>query len=79
MCSSLQVLDTLTPKKQEPQGSFQGSGLQPLQQAGLGCQIRVGTLDAELEPLVLSKAAQHGLPPSWVTCLAKLDPHQPQV
>ena len=41
--------------------------------------IRVGTLDAELEPLILSKAAQHGLDPSWVTRLAKLDPQRRQV
>ena len=41
--------------------------------------MRVGTLDAELEPLLLSKAAQHGLDPSWVTRLARLDPHRPQV
>lgn len=41
--------------------------------------IRVGTLDAELEPLILSKAAQHGLDPSWVTLLAKLDPQRRQV
>ncbi len=45
----------------------------------LGSQIRVGTLDAELEPLVLSKAAQHGLAPSWITRLARLDPHRRQV
>lgn len=41
--------------------------------------IRVGTLDAELEPLILSKAAQHGLDPAWVTRLAKLDPQRRQV
>ncbi|KAL3161157.1 hypothetical protein ABBQ38_009528 [Trebouxia sp. C0009 RCD-2024] len=41
--------------------------------------IRVGTLDAELEPLVLSKASQHGLDPCWVTRLAKLDPQRRQV
>ena len=44
-----------------------------------GSSIRVGTLDAELEPLILSKAAQHGLDPSWVTRLAKLDPQRRQV
>lgn len=41
--------------------------------------IRVGTLDAELEPLILSKAAQHGLDPAWVTRLARLDPQRRQV
>ena len=46
---------------------------------GSGCAIRVGTLDAELEPLVLSKAAQHGLDPAWVARLAKLDPQRRQV
>ena len=48
-------------------------------QAGAGSQMQVGTLDAELEPLLLSKAAQHGLNPSWVTRLATLDPQRPQV
>ena len=43
------------------------------------CQLTVGTLDAELEPLILSKAAQHGLAPSWVTGLARFDPHRRQV
>ncbi|DBA81059.1 TPA: hypothetical protein ACH3X2_007259 [Trebouxia sp. C0005] len=43
------------------------------------CQLTVGTLDAELEPLILSKAAQHGLAPSWVTRLARFDPHRRQV
>jgi len=43
------------------------------------CQLTVGTLDAELEPLILSKAAQHGLAPSWVTRLARFDPHCRQV
>lgn len=41
--------------------------------------ITVATLDAELEPLILSKAAQHGLAPAWITCLARLDPHRRQV
>ena len=43
------------------------------------CQLTVGTLDAELEPLILSKAAQHGLAPSWVARLARFDPHRRQV
>lgn len=42
-------------------------------------QILVGTLEAELEPLVLSKAAQYGLPVVWVNRLAKLDPERRQV
>lgn len=58
--------------------------VQKLQQRGKGGpaaspQIIVGTLDAELEPLVLSKAAQHGLPAAWVDRLAKLDPERRQV
>ena len=36
-------------------------------------------LNAELEPLILSKAAQFGLPPAWVTRLAKADPERRQV
>ena len=44
-----------------------------------GSQLAVGTLDAELEPLVLSKAAQLGLAPAWITRLARLDPHRRQV
>ena len=41
--------------------------------------ITVATLDAELEPLILSKAAQHGLAPAWITRLARLDPRRRQV
>ena len=41
--------------------------------------ITVATLDAELEPLILSKAAQHGLAPFWITRLARLDPRRRQV
>lgn len=44
-----------------------------------GSQLAVGTLDAELEPLVLSKAAQLGLAPAWITRLARLDPQRRQV
>ena len=36
-------------------------------------------LNAELEPLILSKAAQFGLPPAWVSRLAKTDPERRQV
>ena len=36
-------------------------------------------LNAELEPLILSKAAQFGLPPAWVSRLAKADPERRQV
>lgn len=61
---SLQVCNTLCPAEGSPE--------KPV-------AIRVGTLDAELEPLVLSKASQHGLDPCWVTRLAKLDPQRRQV
>jgi hypothetical protein len=37
------------------------------------------TLDAELEPLLLSKAAQFNLPQEWVSQLDKLDPERRQV
>ncbi|GFH30343.1 PDZ domain-containing protein, partial [Haematococcus lacustris] len=37
------------------------------------------TLDAELEPLLLSKAAQFGLPASWVSRLDRRDPERRQV
>lgn len=37
------------------------------------------TLDAELEPLLLSKAAQFHLPGEWVSRLDKLDPERRQV
>ncbi|KAL6760325.1 hypothetical protein V8C86DRAFT_2557091 [Haematococcus lacustris] len=40
---------------------------------------RVWTLDAELEPLLLSKAAQFGLPASWVSRLDRRDPERRQV
>ena len=40
---------------------------------------RVVTLDAELEPLLLSKAAQFGLPPEWVSRLFLRDPERRQV
>ena len=55
--------------------------LQQTEQGGLAgnSQILVGTLDAELEPVVLSKAAQHGLPAAWVNRLAKFDPERRQV
>jgi hypothetical protein len=36
-------------------------------------------LDAELEALLLSKAAQFGLPGAWVSRLDKLDPERRQV
>ena len=36
-------------------------------------------LDAELEALLLSKAAQFRLPAEWVTRLASLDPERRQV
>ncbi|GFH09071.1 PDZ domain-containing protein, partial [Haematococcus lacustris] len=39
---------------------------------------RVWTLDAELEPLLLSKAAQFGLPASWVSRLDRRDPERRQ-
>ena len=42
-------------------------------------QVMVGTLDAELQPLILSKAAQYGLPNAWVDRLAKLDRQRRQV
>ncbi|GAB4820286.1 hypothetical protein N2152v2_007332 [Parachlorella kessleri] len=41
--------------------------------------LRVRVLDAELEPLLLSKAAQFGLPSEWVLRLVKLDPERRQV
>lgn len=61
---SSQVCNTLSPVESAPEKP--------------SC-IRVGTLDAELEPLILSKAAQHGLDPAWVTRLAELDPQRRQV
>ena len=36
-------------------------------------------LDAELEPLMLSKAAQYKLPAEWVSRLARVDPERRQV
>jgi len=36
--------------------------------------LRVAVLGAELEPLLLSRAAQVGLPAAWVAALARLDP-----
>ena len=39
----------------------------------------VRVLNAELEPLILSKAAQFGLAPAWVSRLAKADPERRQV
>ncbi|KAL4420764.1 hypothetical protein ABPG75_010420 [Micractinium tetrahymenae] len=39
----------------------------------------VVTLDAELEPLLLSKAAQFGLPTEWISRLVRLDPERRQV
>lgn len=39
----------------------------------------VRVLDAELEPVLLSKAAQTGLPADWVSYLARLDPERRQV
>ena len=44
---------------------------------GLPPSVRV--LDAELEPLLLSKAAQFGLPTDWVARLMSLDPERRQV
>ena len=41
--------------------------------------LRVAVLGAELEPLLLSRAAQHGLPRAWVSRLARLDPLRRQV
>jgi hypothetical protein len=40
-------------------------------------EVRV--LDVELEPVLLSKAAQLGLPEPWVARLARLDPQRRQV
>lgn len=37
------------------------------------------TLDAELEPVLLSKATHFGLPAEWVSRLDKLDPERRQV
>jgi len=39
----------------------------------------VPVLDAELEPLLLSKAAQFGLPREWISRLVTLDPERRQV
>ena len=39
----------------------------------------IRTLDAELEAVLLSKAAQFGLPPEWVSRLDALDPERRQV
>ncbi len=39
----------------------------------------VSLLDAELEPVLLSKAAQLGLPAQWVARLARLDNQRRQV
>ena len=66
------------------QTSFQTQVLKSLQQGQqerLPCdsQLLVPTLDAELEPLILSKAAQHGLPAAWVQRLANFDPERRQV
>ncbi|KAK9816755.1 hypothetical protein WJX72_004724 [[Myrmecia] bisecta] len=47
-----------------------------------GCRAvppRVRVLDAELEPVLLSKAAQFGMPAEWVARLARLDPLRRQV
>ncbi|KAK9843749.1 hypothetical protein WJX81_004878 [Elliptochloris bilobata] len=41
--------------------------------------LRVAVLGAELEPLLLSRAAQHGLPREWVSRLTRLDPLRRQV
>ena len=41
--------------------------------------LRVAVLGAELQPLLLSRAAQHGLPRAWVSRLARLDPLRRQV
>ena len=63
------------------QTSLQTQVLKSLQQGGLPCdsQLLVPTLDAELELLILSKAAQHGLPAAWVQRLANFDPERRQV
>lgn len=37
------------------------------------------TLDAELEPVLLSKAAQFNLPADWITRLDQQDPERRQV
>jgi len=39
----------------------------------------VRVLNAELEPLLLSKAAQFGLPSEWISCLMALDKERRQV
>eukprot|EP00967_Tisochrysis_lutea_P047504 scaffold57837_cov15-Tisochrysis_lutea.AAC.1 len=39
----------------------------------------VRTLDAELEPVLLSKAAQFNLPTEWVSRLDQQDPERRQV
>lgn len=41
--------------------------------------LRHRTLDAELEPVLLSKAAQFHLPGEWVSRLDRLDPERRQV
>ena len=41
--------------------------------------LTVRVLDAELEPLLLSKAAQFNLPGAWVSRLDRLDPERRQV
>ena len=41
--------------------------------------LKVTVLNAELEPLLLSKAAQHKLPQEFVSMLAKADPERKQV
>lgn len=43
------------------------------------CPPSVRVLNAELEPLLLSKAAQFGLPAEWVSRLVELDPERRQV
>ena len=52
---------------------------QKLPHRGVGLPPCVRVLDADLEPLLLSKAAQFGLPGEWVAKLMALDPERRQV
>eukprot|EP00891_Asterochloris_glomerata_P007785 jgi/Astpho2/7785/Aster-06077 len=53
--------------------------IQAMNAAALTGAPVVRVLNAELEPLILSKAAQFGLAPAWVSRLAKADPERRQV
>ncbi len=55
------------------------SGLGSPAGLGSGGSPRVRVLDAELEPVLLSKAAKFGMPAEWVARLARLDPLRRQV